>query len=58
MDALFEAIVEILNSLLPAAEELTLDFSTINELLAYVITVGVIWVFLLKPLLKLLRLSK
>jgi hypothetical protein len=58
MDALFESIVEILNSLLPAAEELTLDFSTINELLAYVITVGVIWVFLLKPLLKLLRLSK
>jgi hypothetical protein len=58
MDALFEAIVEILNSLLPAAEDLTLDFSTINELLAYVITVGVIWVFLLKPLLKLLRLSK
>ena len=58
MDALFESIVEILNSLLPAAEELTLDFSTINELLAYVITVGVIWAFLLKPLLKLLKLSK
>ena len=58
MDALFEAIVEILNSLLPSGEELTLDFSSINEFLAYVITVGVIWVFLLKPLLKLLRLSK
>jgi hypothetical protein len=58
MDALFEAIVDILNSLLPSGEELTLDFSSINEFLAYVITVGVIWVFLLKPLLKLLRLSK
>jgi hypothetical protein len=58
MDALFEAIVDILNSLLPSGEDLTLDFSSINEFLAYVITVGVIWVFLLKPLLKLLRLSK
>jgi hypothetical protein len=58
MDALFQAIVDILNSLLPSGEELTLDFSSINEFLAYVITVGVIWVFLLKPLLKLLRLSK
>jgi len=58
MDALFEAIVDILNSLLPTGEDLTLDFSSINEFLAYVITVGVIWVFLLKPLLKLLRLSK
>jgi hypothetical protein len=58
MDALFEAIVDILNSLLPSGEELTLDFSSINEFLAYVLTVGVIWVFLLKPLLKLLRLSK
>jgi hypothetical protein len=58
MDALFQAIVDILNSLLPTGEELTLDFSSINEFLAYVITVGVIWVFLLKPLLKLLRLSK
>jgi hypothetical protein len=58
MDALFEAIVEILNSLLPTGEELTLDFTSINEFLAYVLTVGVIWVFLLKPLLKLLRLSK
>jgi hypothetical protein len=58
MDALFEAIVEILNSLLPSGETLSMDFSTINEFLAYVITIGVIWVFLLKPLLKLLRLSK
>jgi hypothetical protein len=58
MDALFQAIVDILNSLLPSGEELTLDFTSINEFLAYVITVGVIWVFLLKPLLKLLRLSK
>jgi hypothetical protein len=58
MDALFQSIVDILNSLLPSGEELTLDFSSINEFLAYVITVGVIWVFLLKPLLKLLRLSK
>jgi hypothetical protein len=58
MDALFQAIVDILNSLLPSGEDLTLDFSSINEFLAYVITVGVIWVFLLKPLLKLLRLSK
>ena len=58
MDALFQAIIDILNSLLPAGEELTLDFTSINEFLAYVITVGVIWVFLLKPLLKLLRLSK
>jgi hypothetical protein len=58
MDALFEAIVEILNSLLPTGETLTLDFTSINEFLAYVITIGVIWVFLLKPLLKILRLSK
>ena len=58
MDALFNAINEILNSLLPEGIELTLELTTLNEFLAYVITVGVIWVFLLKPLLKLLRLSK
>jgi hypothetical protein len=58
MDALFQAVVDILNSLIPTGESLTLDFTSINEFLAYIITVGVIWVFLLKPLLKLLRLSK
>jgi hypothetical protein len=58
MDALFNAINEILNSLLPEGIELTLELTTLNEFLAYVITIGVIWVFLLKPLLKLLRLSK
>lgn len=58
MDALFNAINDILNSLLPEGIELTLELTTLNEFLAYVITIGVIWVFLLKPLLKLLRLSK
>jgi hypothetical protein len=58
MDALFQAVVDLLNGLLPDGESLTLDFTTMNEFLAYVITIGVIWVFLLKPLLKLLRLSK
>jgi len=58
MDALFQAVVDILNGLLPTGDSLTLDFTTMNEFLAYVITIGVIWVFLLKPLLKLLRLSK
>lgn len=58
MDALFDAINGILNSLLPEGLDLTLQLTTLNEFLAYVITIGVIWVFLLKPLLKLLRLSK
>jgi hypothetical protein len=58
MDLLFQTIVDLLNDLIPSGSSLSTELSTLNEFLSYFITIGVIWVFLLKPLLKLLRLNK
>lgn len=58
MDILFQTITDLLNSLIPSGSALATEFATFNEFLAYVITLSIIWTFLLKPLLKLLRLSK
>jgi hypothetical protein len=58
MDILFETITDLLNSLIPTGSILELELATLNEFLAYVISIGIFWVFLLKPLLKILRLTK
>lgn len=58
MDILFQTISDLLDSLLPSGAILETELTTLNEFLAYVITIGIIWAFLLKPLLKILRLSK
>lgn len=58
MDILFQTIVDLLDSLIPTGSTLVGELSTLNEILAYIISIGVIWVFLLRPLLKILRLWK
>jgi hypothetical protein len=58
MDVLFETIIDLLNGLIPTGATIYGELATLNEFLAYIITVGIIWVFLLRPLLKLLRLNK
>ena len=58
MDVLFETITNLLNSMIPTGAALVGELTTLNEFLAYVITIGIIWAFLLRPLLKILRLIK
>ena len=58
MDILFQTIIDLLDSLVPTGATISGELATLNEFLAYIITVGIIWVFLLRPLLKLLRLNK
>lgn len=58
MDILFETITDLLNSLVPAGSTLATEFATLNELIAYLLTLGIIYRFFLYPLMKLLRLVK
>jgi hypothetical protein len=58
MDILFQTIVDLLDSLIPTGSLLDGEIATLNQFLAYFITLSIIWVFLLRPLLKLLRLTK
>lgn len=57
MSIFYETILDLLNSLLPAGD-LATDLASLNEVLSYFIVVGVIYTFLVRPILKLLRLSK
>jgi len=56
MDALFTGISNLLDGLIPSA--LLSNFQGLNDLLSYILTVGLIYVFLLKPLLKLIGIVK
>ena len=56
MDALYTALLSSLNGLLPTAVQA--DYANFNELLAYVLTISLIYLFLLKPLLKLVGIIK
>jgi hypothetical protein len=58
MDVAFEAILDLLNSLIPEGAAIYAEVATLNEILAYSLVLGIIWSFFLRPLLKLLRLSK
>jgi hypothetical protein len=58
MDVLFQTITDLLNSMIPTGSTLELELTTLNEFLAYIIAIGIIWSFLLRPLLKILRLVK
>jgi hypothetical protein len=58
MEILFETIENLLNSLIPAGADLFTEFATLNELIAYLLALGIIYRFFLYPLLKLLRLAK
>jgi hypothetical protein len=58
MDVAFQAILDLLNSLIPSGASIYGEVATLNEILAYALVLGIIWSFFLRPLLKLLRLSK
>jgi hypothetical protein len=58
MDILFETIESLLTSLIPVGSTLATEFATLNELIAYLITLGIVYRFFLYPLMKLLRLAK
>jgi len=58
MEILFETIESLLNSLIPVGADLFTDFATLNELIAYLLVLGIIYRFFLYPLMKILRLVK
>jgi hypothetical protein len=58
MEILFETIESLLDSLIPVGADLANDFGTVNELIAYLLVLGIIYRFFLYPLMKLLRLVK
>jgi len=58
MDILMENLIELLNSLIPTGSTLGTELATLNEILAYLITIGILWSFLIRPILKLFRLVK
>jgi hypothetical protein len=58
MSIFMETITDLLNSLIPSTSALTLELASLNELLAYFITVLVIWGFLIRPVLKMFKLVK
>lgn len=58
MSIFMETITDLLNSLIPSTSNLTLELASLNELLAYFITVLVIWGFLIRPVLKMFKLVK
>jgi hypothetical protein len=58
MSIFMETITELLNSLIPSTSQLTLELASLNELLAYFITVLVMWGFLIRPVLKMFKLVK
>lgn len=51
-------IIDLLNSLIPSGSTLGTELATLNEILAYLITIGILWAFLLRPILKVFRLVK
>lgn len=56
MDALFQAISDLLDGLLPTA--VLADFQGLNDLLAYVLTITLVYSFILKPVLKITGIIK
>jgi hypothetical protein len=58
MDILFETIQSLLDSLIPVGSTLATEFATLNELISYLLVLGIIYRFFLYPLMKLLRLVK
>jgi hypothetical protein len=58
MSIFMETINDLLNSLIPSGSNLALELASLNEILAYFITVLVIWGFLVRPVLKMFKLVK
>lgn len=58
MDIFFETINDLLNSLIPAGSNLATEFASFNELLSYFLTISIMWLFFIRPILKMFRLVK
>jgi hypothetical protein len=58
MSIFMETITELLNNIIPVGSGLTVELSSLNELLAYFITLSILWNFFLKPVLRLFRIVK
>jgi len=58
MSIFMETINDLLNSLIPSGSDLALELASLNEILAYFITILVIWGFLIRPVLKMFKLVK
>lgn len=56
MDTLYTSILNFLNSFIPSAQQST--FGDINELLAYFLTIALLWMILIRPLLKVVKVVK
>lgn len=57
MDILMETLTELLNGIIPSGSTFSVQLASLNELLAYGITLGVLYSFLLKPILRLFKLG-
>lgn len=56
MDTLYQSLLNFLNSFLPTAQQST--FGDINELMAYLLTMLLLWMILVRPLLKAFKVIK
>ena len=56
MDLLYTTILNLLNSLIPSAQ--LGDFEGLNEIMAYIITIAIIYGAFIRPILKLIKVVK
>lgn len=56
MDTIFSTISDVLDGLIPSA--LLADFQGLNDILAYIVTIGLVWGILIRPLLKAFKVVK
>jgi len=56
MDTLYNAISDLLDGLIPSA--LLSDFQGLNDFLAYILTVSLIYGLLIRPIFKLIKVVK
>ena len=57
MDILFETIRDLLNSVIPSGTDLSLELASLNDFLAYALTLALLWSFLVKPIYKIFRMK-
>ena len=56
MDFIFTTLSDLLDGLLPTA--VLADFQGLNDLLAYVLTILIVWAVIFRPMLKLFKVVK
>lgn len=53
MEILYSTILDLLNNLIPAEDVMFGEFTSMNAILAYFLTLGFIWLFLVRPFISL-----